>query len=74
MALFLNENFQIILNKTEGYYFIYHGEYMTILTKLFEKDLRGNNGVSRWDRNDNIIFVPEHLKNYVMKTYENIFP
>lgn len=67
----LNENLQIILNMTEGYYFIYDGDYTEILRSLF------NNGVfgySRWNSEDKIVFVPQHLRDFVIRTYENVFP
>ena len=66
-----NENLQLILNKTEGYYFIYYGEdYKKVMKSLFEVWY----GESRWDRDDKIVFVPAHLREYVMQTYENMFP
>ena len=67
-------NSQIILNMTEGFYFIYYGgeeEYNKILKSLISPDRLG---FSRWLRDDKIIFVPGHLREYVMRTYENIFP
>jgi hypothetical protein len=65
---------QIILNMTEGFYFIYRGgeeEYKKILKTLISPDRLG---FSRWLRDDKIIFVPDHLLDYVMRTYENIYP
>ena len=70
MASQLNNNLQIILNMTEGYYFIYEGDYTEILTSLFETWY----GEKRWNREDKIVFVPQHLRDFVMRTYENIFP
>lgn len=66
----LNDNLQIILNKTEGYYFIYHGDHTQILKNLFKTDA---SGYSRWNSEDKIVFVPHHLREFVTRNYENIF-
>ena len=64
---------EYILNMTEGSFFGADTEENRdkILLTFFEKD---NRGVSRWRRSDKIIFVPEHLRDYVESKYENIFP
>lgn len=68
----LNDCQKIILNMTEGFYFIYRGaEYKKILAYLFSTDEKGN---SRWRRDDKIIFVPDHLREYTILTYQNISP
>ena len=61
---------QIILNTTEGSYFMYLRDYEKVLATLFEKDAFG---VSRWLPSDKIVFVPEHIQEYVIKTYEKVF-
>lgn len=61
---------KIVLNMTEGTFFSYNGEdYERIVKSLFEKDYFGT---SRWLRTDKIIFVPDNLKEYVVRTYERI--
>lgn len=61
----------IILNMTEGTFFRYRENYEKNLKALFEKDYFGT---SRWLSTDKIIFVPQHLCEYVMKTYERVYP
>jgi hypothetical protein len=62
---------KVILNKTEGYYFVYHQDHEDVLKSLFEKNVLGE---SRWRADDKIVFVPDHLRAYVIHTYENVFP
>jgi len=67
------DNIKYILNITDGSYFKYKGdkdEYIKKLNKLFTID---HFGTSRWLRNDKIIFVPNHLRYYVDRTYDNVF-
>lgn len=62
---------KIILNITEGTFFVYTGDYASRLNPLFEKEC----GSSRWKRTDKIVFVPESVPHeYVMKNYERIYP
>ena len=62
----------IILNITEGTFFVYDGEAQAqkLLAPLFEKQ---KSGASRWRQSDKIVFVPEHLNQYVMKKYERVY-
>jgi hypothetical protein len=68
-----SREYQLILNMTEGTFFEYYGEgqYERILKMLFETNAFGT---SRWFHTDKIIFVPEHLRQYVSKKYERVFP
>ncbi len=60
---------KLILNKTEGTYFVYTQDYTGLLNELFEVQ---SDGFSRWSRTDEIVFVPDHLIPYVMGKYERI--
>jgi hypothetical protein len=63
---------KIILNITEGTFFVYSGDYAALLNPLFEKQKCGS---SRWQRTDKIVFVPESVPHeYVMGNYERIYP
>lgn len=63
---------KIILNMTEGTFLVYDEEYdIQILAPLFEKQ---NCGTSRWCKTDKIIFVPEHLNEYITKKYDRVYP
>jgi len=68
---FNNKNLKVILNKTEGYYFVYQENYENMMKSLFEKNVLGE---SRWGADDKIVFVPDHLREYVLQTYEFVFP
>jgi hypothetical protein len=71
--VFVHENtLRQILNRTEGTYFYYRGEYETKLLQLFEKQ---RDGTSRWNQSDDIVFVPEHIPgDYIAKNYERVYP
>jgi|Laugresu1bdmlbsd_1035121.scaffolds.fasta_scaffold87117_2 hypothetical protein len=60
---------RLILNKTEGTYFVYTNDYTSVLKELFEVQ---PDGFSRWRREDEIVFVPDRLTAYVMVTYERV--
>lgn len=70
----MNSFNQYVLNLSDGSYFEYSGgkeeEYNKILNKLFAIDYFGT---SRWLHKDKIIFVPIHLRDYVVRTYDNVF-
>jgi hypothetical protein len=62
----------IILNITDGTFFVYKdGEFAGLLEPLFEKQ---KDGISRWCKTDKIVFVPEHLKEHVLSSYERVYP
>ena len=60
----------IILNITEETFFVYDGEYKSLLAMLFEKQ---KCGASRWRQSDKIVFVEEHLIEFVTKKYDRIY-
>jgi len=70
---------KIIANLTEGTYFVYNGDHETRLRKLFSKKNNANAiiasevGTSRWLESDKIVFVPEHLRAYVLAKYNSVF-
>lgn len=71
--VFVNENtLRQILNRTEGTYFYYRGDYESKLFPLFEKQ---KDGTSRWNRSDDIVFVPDYIpRDYIDKNYECVYP
>jgi hypothetical protein len=61
-----------ILNMTEGNFFSYEKKkcfdkgYMKVVKSLMKENV---DGFSHWNREDKIIFVPDHLRDYVSKSY-----
>lgn len=63
----------IILNLTIDEYFTYKTDYLPKLNALLKKLnsealIPDDVGISRWNKNDHIIFVPLHLEEHVMQT------
>lgn len=62
-----------ILNMTQGNFFGYRKRscfdkgYMRVVKDLTTDD--PISGISHWGKDDKIIFVPDHLRSYVAKTY-----
>lgn len=62
-----------ILNMTQGNFFSYRKRscfdkgYMRTVKKLTTDD--ETSGISHWAKDDKIIFVPDHLRDYVAKNY-----
>lgn len=62
-----------ILNMTQGNFFSYRKRscfdkgYMKALKKLTTEDEKSR--ISHWGKDDKIIFVPDHLRDYVDKSY-----
>lgn len=62
-----------ILNMTQGNFFGYRKRscfdkgYMRVVKDLTTDD--PISGISHWGKDDKIIFVPNHLRSYVEKTY-----
>lgn len=71
-----------ILNLTQGSFFRYQQaseddtNYNKILLQLLRPAktpiLKGDKGLSHWDRSDKIIFVPQHLYEHVNKFYNEL--
>ena len=67
----------LILNMTEENYISYEKQfyddkgYMNLVKELLKTEERDM--VSRWNKKDKIVFVPNHLEEYVKKTYGKVF-
>jgi len=67
----------LILNMTEENYISYEKQfyddkgYMNLVKGLMKTEERDM--VSRWNKKDKIVFVPNHLEEYVKKTYGKVF-
>lgn len=66
----MNRIQNFVLNKTTTQYIEYEDEnqLQARLWYLLEKE----NGQSHWKKTDHIVFVPNHLNQYVMQNYNEI--
>ena len=67
------KNMPIICNLTRRAYFRYTtGSYVSLLRDLFTPP-SSTSKLSHWDKQDHLVFVPEHLTDYVKQEYSEIF-